>query len=117
MPAADHGEAGRAVEIGAVRQFADGLLARIDQVGIDLVGVRERPDAKHAVLALQRDMHALRNVVGDQRRDADAEIDVIAVAQFLRGAGRHLVAVPACCFLGHQALSLSRVVSNSIFLS
>ena len=112
MPAADHGEAGGAVEIGAVRQFADGLLARIDQVRIDLVRVRERTDAEHAVLALQRDMHAFGNVVGDQRRDTDAEIDVIAVLQLLRGAGSHLVAIPA-----HRALSLSRVVSNSIFLS
>ena len=30
-----------------------------------------------------------RNVVGDQRRDADAEVDVVAVAQLLGGAARH----------------------------
>ena len=59
----------------------------------------------------------VRDIVGDQRRDADAEVDVIAVLQLLRGPRRHLVAVPAFDDGGHQAVSLSRVVMNSIFLS
>jgi hypothetical protein len=33
-------------------------------------------------------------VVGHQRRDADAEVDVEAVLEFLRRAGGHLVLVP-----------------------
>ena len=40
------------------------------------------------------------NVVRHQRRDADAEIDVKAVAQFLGGALGHLIAGP-----GHQTSS------------
>ena len=41
---------------------------------------------------MQRDVHAFGNVIGHQRRDADAEIDVVTVAQFLRGALRHQIA-------------------------
>ena len=59
--------------------------------------IGERPHAEHAVLALQLHAHALGNVVRHQRRNADAEIDVKAVAQLLGGARGHLVAGP-----GHQ---------------
>ena len=95
-----------------MRKFADRLLTGIDQIGIFLTGIGEWSDAEHAVLALQRYVHAVRNVVGHQRRDADAKVDVISVFQFLGRAGGHLVAIPA-----HYAASLSRVVTNSIFLS
>jgi len=37
-----------------------GLLAGVDQVGIDLVFGRERADAQHAVFALQRRPRCLR---------------------------------------------------------
>ena len=40
------------------------------------------------------------DVVGHQRRDPDAEVDIEAVAQLLGGAGRHLVAGP-----GHGSFS------------
>ena len=43
-------------------------------------------DAEHAVLRVERDVDASRNEVGDQRRYADAEIDVVAVAQLTRDA-------------------------------
>ena len=101
MAAADHAEAGSAVEIAGLRKLADRLLAGVDQVRIDLVVIGKRADAEHPVLALKRDLHAGRDVVGDQRRDADPEIDVIAVAQLLGGAGGHPVAIPR-----HQAASL-----------
>ena len=48
---------GRAVEIAVCGSWLIGLLAGVDQVGIDLVVVGERPDAEHPVLALQRDRH------------------------------------------------------------
>ena len=38
-------------------------------------------------------LHAGRNVVGHQRRNADAEIDVVAVAQFLRARARPFLRV------------------------
>jgi hypothetical protein len=112
MPAADHRKAGGAVEIGGIGQFADRLLARVDQIGIDFVVKRKRPDAQHAVFRLQRDLHPGGDMVGHERRDADAQVHIEPVLQFARGAGGHFVAGP-----GHHAVSVSRVVRNSIFLS
>ncbi|GCC44544.1 hypothetical protein chiPu_0028512, partial [Chiloscyllium punctatum] len=99
MAAAHHAERLGRGEIAGRGQLAHGLLAGVDEVGIDLVLVRERTHAKHAVLALQVHVDAVGDVVRDQRRDADAEIDVIAVAQLLGGAGGHLFTGP-----GHEAL-------------
>ncbi len=59
--------------------------------------VGERADAEHAVFRLQRYVHAVGNVVCDQRRNADAEVHVEAVFKFLRGAFRHMVAGPGHC--------------------
>ena len=56
--------------------------------------IGEGTHAEHAVLALQRDLDAFGDVVGDQRRDADAQVDVEAVAQFLRGARGHFLTCP-----------------------
>ena len=103
-----------------MRQFADGLLAGIDQVGVFLAFEREGADAEHAVFALQRDRDVFGNVVSHQGRDADAEVDVEAILQLLRHPGGHLVAAPAfsdVIMLGHQPISVLRVVRNSIFLS
>src|SRR6202012_707888 len=66
MAAADHGEAVGAREEAGARQAVYGLLAGVDQVRIDLVIIGEGPYAQHAVLALQRHVHAVRNVVGHQ---------------------------------------------------
>ena len=92
VAAANHGERIGAGEKGRAGHRRDGLLAGVDQVGVHLVFGRKRADAEQAVLGLQRDVHAFGNVIGHQRRDADAEIDVVAVAQFLRGALRHQLA-------------------------
>src|SRR3546814_20517608 len=67
------------------------------QVRSDRIVIGKGPDAQHPVHGLERDRHPLWNIVRDQRRDADAEIDVIAVAELLGGAGGHLIAIP-----GHQ---------------
>ena len=63
-----------------------GLLARVDQVRVDLVLGRVGPDAEHAVLGVQHHVDAVRQVAGDQRRQPDAEVDVGAVGQL--GAAR-----------------------------
>src|ERR1700737_3426886 len=97
MSAAHHAERIGAREIAGGRQFGDGLLAGVDQIGVFLALIRKRSHAEHAVLALQLDIDAFGDVVRNQRRNADAEIDVISVAQLLRGTGSHLVAGP-----GHQ---------------
>src|SRR5262249_22524638 len=59
---------------------------------VDLIVGWERPKAEDAVLGLKDDFHARRDAVGDERRHADAEVDVEAVAQFLRGAADDLFA-------------------------
>ena len=47
-----------------------------------------RTDAEHAVFRLQNHFHARRNIIRDHGRNADAEIDVVAVPKFLRDAAR-----------------------------
>jgi hypothetical protein len=74
MPAPDHREAVADEKEARRGKLADRLLARVDQVGIDLVLIRERPDpsipfSDWSVTVIPRD------IVGDQRRDADAEIE------------------------------------------
>src|SRR5687767_6841095 len=58
MSAANHGKGGCRVEIAAAGQFGNGLLARIDEIGIDFVRIGEWSHAKHAVFAVQGDIHA-----------------------------------------------------------
>jgi hypothetical protein len=94
VAAADHRERLGGGEIARGRQFGYGLLAGIDQVGILLALIGKRTKAEHAVFALQLNAHPLRNVVRHQRRDADTEIDVESVAQFLGGPFGHLIASP-----------------------
>ena len=59
-------------------QHGDGLLAGVDQVGVHLVLGRVRPDAEDA---RSRDCSttstSVGHVVRDQRRQADAEVDVL----------------------------------------
>ena len=90
LAAADHAEARRRVEVRGTRQHRDGLLAGVDEVGVDLVFGRVRADAEDAVLGLQQDRDAVGHVVRHERRQADAEVHVRAVGELLRGAGRHL---------------------------
>jgi hypothetical protein len=96
VAAADHRErVGAGAEDRRAGQRGDRLLAGVDQVGVDFVLGGERADAEQAVLGLQPHVHAGGHVVGDQRRQADAEVHVVAVAQFGRPRGRHLVTGPA----------------------
>src|SRR5690606_15167370 len=91
LPAADHAEAGGGVEDRGAWAEGDGLLAGVDEVGVLLPLVGEGAHAHHAVLGLEGDVHAAREVVGDQGGHADAEVDVVAVAQLGRGDRGHLV--------------------------
>src|SRR3546814_3681990 len=86
------------------------LLAGVDEIWVNLILIWKRPDAQHSILRLERHINALRNVVGDKRRDADPEVHIKAVAQFPRRAGSHFVPAPA-----HHAFYRARVVRNSIF--
>ena len=89
MAAADHREGIGAGEDARASNGGDGLLAGVDQIGIDVGFLRERSDAEQAVLGLQGDGHAVRNIVRDQGRDAYPQVHVIAVFQFLCGTLGH----------------------------
>ena len=80
------------VHIAAAREQRHRLLAGIDEVEVDLVVARRRPDPEHAVLALQHDLAPVGQHVGDQGRQPDAEIDVDPVGEILRGAPGDLLA-------------------------
>src|SRR3546814_1740419 len=86
-----------------LRQFADGLLARIDKVGIDVIGVREWTNTQHSIFRLKGHFDAFGNVIGDQCGNANAQIDVKAVLKFPCRTRRHLVAGPTFRCFGHYA--------------
>ena len=65
-------------------------LSGIDQVGIRLIWPGLRSHAEDAVLAVEHDLAALRDVIGDQGRQANAEVDVPASVDVLGGAPSHL---------------------------
>src|SRR5260221_3708009 len=92
MAAADHREGVGAREEARSRNCGDGLFAGIDEVRVYPALVRERADPEQTVFRLQRDVDALRDVIRDQGRYADAEVDVVAVVELLRRALRHQLA-------------------------
>src|SRR5262249_48260688 len=94
MAAADHGEAVGGREIAGRWDLGARLFAGIDEIWILLAFVREWTEAQHAIFALQLHAHPRRDVIRNQRRDADTEIDVEAIAQLLGGAFGHLLARP-----------------------
>ena len=102
---ADHREGIGAIEEGAARNGGDGVLAGVDEVRIDFVVRGEGANAEQSIFALQPHVHACGNVVRHQRGQANAKVHVVAVTQFLRRTGRHLVVVP-----GHVRRSLPCVV-------
>src|SRR3546814_3022526 len=69
--AADHRKALFRSEIGRLRQFADRLLARVDQVGVFVALEGKGTDAEHPVLGLQRHRHPCRHMIRDERRNPD----------------------------------------------
>ena len=92
VAAADHGEGVGGGEGGGSGDEGDGFFAGVDEVGVDFGVEGERAHAEEAVFGLQGDGHAGGDVVGDEGGDAYAEIDVVAVLQFLGGTGGELVA-------------------------
>ena len=84
LSAADHPEALRRAERGGSLAHRNSLLAGIDDVRVDLGLQRVGPDAEQPVLGLQLDVDARCDEVGRERRDADAEVHVHAVAELER---------------------------------
>jgi hypothetical protein len=75
----------------AAGQQRHGLLAGVDEVVVFLALGGRGAHAQDAVLALQDDLDAGRQVVGHQRGHADAEVDVGAVEHVARDALGQLV--------------------------
>ena len=86
VAAAHHRERVGAAAVRRAWQLGDDLLARVDEVRIDLRLERVRAHAEHPVLRMQRDVDARRHEVGDERGHADAEVDVIAILQLTSDA-------------------------------
>jgi hypothetical protein len=83
MAAADQPERHRAVERAGTRQRADRAAAGVRQRRMRQALLGDRPGADQSVLGLKEHFQVRRNVVCDQRRDADAEIDEVAALQLL----------------------------------
>src|SRR5258706_451613 len=69
-------------------------------------------DVEDAVLALQHQVHAVRDVVRHEGGQADAEVDVGAVGQLRGGAGGHLRVGPAHGFTVRFSIRLSAACSG-----
>ena len=92
VAAADHGERLGRIEDRRPGLRGDGLFAGVDHVGVESLLIGKLAHPQQAVLRLEHHFNAGGNVVGHQRRDTDPEVDVVAVAQLLGDAHRHLFA-------------------------
>src|SRR3546814_18867355 len=79
MPTPDHRETVGRAEEARCRQSGDGLLAGIDQVGIDLVVIREGADAEQAIFRLENNLDVVGDIVRNQRGGADAKVHIKTV--------------------------------------
>src|SRR5215472_3358796 len=66
------------------------LLARVDQIPVDFVVTRRRPDTENPVLAVQHDLTIRRYEIGNQRRQPDTEVYIGTVDEVLGGPPRDL---------------------------
>ncbi|GAY08084.1 ribonuclease BN [Pseudonocardia sp. N23] len=82
VSAPHHREGVGLVEVGRPGELGDRDLAGVDQVRVDVVAVCGGAHVEHAVLGVQDDSGARREMVGDQRGLADAEVDVGPVGVF-----------------------------------
>src|SRR6185312_1807291 len=117
MAAADHQKRVRVAEGRAARQEGRRLDAGIENIGIGLLGLRRRPHADDADLGLKHDLTAHRNVIRDEARHADAEIDVGAVPDVLRRAPGDLFSrqrFHACAFQFSRAGSTTTTRSTKM---
>src|SRR3546814_463709 len=93
----------------ATGQFGNGLFAGVDQVIVFLAFGGGGAHAQHAVLGMQDDFAVGRQVVGHQRGQHDAQVDVGAFGNVLRDTGGDLVAgqfAAHCCSLAAGAVSI-----------
>ena len=75
LSGADHAETHGGIEERGAFQRRNGLLAGIDQIRIFFAFERKRSDTEQSIFRLQHYFHAGGNVIGNQGRDPDAEVD------------------------------------------
>ena len=75
MTAANEAERHGAVERAGAGQCRDRTAARVGQRGMRHAFFGRRAGADQSILGLEENMHAVRQIVRDQRRNPDAEID------------------------------------------
>src|SRR2546423_786399 len=92
VAAADHGEAVRVMKVRGARQRRHALFARIEQLGIAFARPGRGAHAEHAIFCVVDQRAARRHELGDQLRNANAQIHIGAVGNILRQALRHLLA-------------------------
>ena len=83
MSAADHREGRGRVEQGRAGRQRDGLLARVDQLEVQLVGLGARANAEQPVLRVQKDLDGWVEKARDAIRNTDAKVDDFAGTEFL----------------------------------
>jgi hypothetical protein len=92
VSAADHPEREGRVEEGGAGMHGDRLLAGVDEVRVDLILRGIRPGAQNPVLRVQHDVDTRGQVVGDQSRQSDAQVDVLSVDHLGSRPRGHLLA-------------------------
>ena len=83
VSASDHGEGLGRCERSRAGAGGDGLFACVDQIGVDVFFGREGSDPEESVLRLKPDIHPVGDVIGDECRHPDPEVDNVAVLQLL----------------------------------
>src|SRR5712691_501619 len=99
VPAADHAEGIGMVEIRSAGKKRHRLLSGVDEVFVFFAGCGLRPDTEDAILAVENDFAAFRQVVSDQGRQTDPEVDVRPIRDVAGNTRRDLFLVE----LLHQA--------------
>jgi hypothetical protein len=86
MAAADEAEGHGAVEGRSARQGADRAASGVGELLVLEPLFRQREHADDAVLRLEEDLDVARQIGGDERREADAEIDEVSLLELARDA-------------------------------
>src|SRR5215216_3032375 len=84
VAAPDHGERLGAREVGGADVLRNWELPGVDQLWVDLLGLRGGSGTDHTVLRMQEDLDAVGHVIGYERRKADAEVDHVPRLQVPR---------------------------------
>src|SRR5258706_11145138 len=79
------------MKVGASGQERHWLLAGIDEVRILAAGCWRRTHAEEPILAVQEDFALRRQEIGDDRWEADAQIDISALGNVARDPRGHLL--------------------------